>query len=164
MIAVPLEAGLEKTEEMRRHLLVIQTNAESADLAITVDAVEGGDYVNNARIEARHDGRTLPLEQVAPGRYAGRLPWTGGSGEVVLVSEGEVVARTRAGGPDPEYVDVDGAALLADVALRSGGRVVETGETYEARLATDRRHLWPYLAVAGLALFMLELVWRRRMA
>ena len=47
---------------------------------------------------------------------------------------------------------------------RSGGRVVETGETYEARLATDRRHLWPYLAVAGLALFMLELVWRRRMA
>lgn len=137
---------------------------EGADLAITVDAVEGGDYVNNARIEARHDGRTLLLEQVAPGRYTGRLPWSGGSGEVVLVSEGEVVARTRAGGPDPEYMDVDGAALLADVALRSGGRVVEPGEAYEARLATDRRHLWPYFAVAGLALFMVELVWRRRTA
>lgn len=137
---------------------------EGADLAITVDAVEGGDYVNNARIEARHDGRTLLLEQVAPGRYTGRLPWSGGSGEVVLVSEGEVVARTRAGGPDPEYMDVDGAALLADVALRSGGRMVEPGEAYEARLATDRRHLWPYFAVAGLALFMVELVWRRRTA
>ena len=137
---------------------------EGADLLVTVDAVEGGDYVNNARIEARHDGRQLFLEQVAPGRYAGRLPWTGGTGEVVLVSDGEVVARTRASGPDPEYADMDGAALLTNVALRSGGRVVQAGETYEAELATDRRHLWPYLAVAGLALFMLELVWRRRVA
>lgn len=137
---------------------------DGAEMVVTVDAVEGGDYVNNARIEARHDGRLMFLEQVAPGRYSGRLPWTGGTGEVVLVSEGEVVARTRALGPDPEYADVDGAALLTNVALRSGGRVVQPGELYEAQLATDRRHLWPYLAVAGLALFMLELVWRRRVA
>ncbi len=135
---------------------------QGADLVVTVDAVEGGDYVNNARIEARHDGRTLGLEQVAPGRYTGRLPWTGGTGEVVLVSEGEVVARTRASGPDPEYAEVDGAQLLASVALRSGGTVLEAGQPYEAELASGRRHLWPYLAVAALALFMIELVWRRR--
>lgn len=133
-----------------------------ADLVVTVDAVEGGDYVNNARIEARHDGRVLGLEQVAPGRYTGRLPWTGGTGEVVLVSEGEVVSRTRVTGPDPEYADVDGAALLADVALRSGGRVLQVGERYEAQLSSGRRHLWPYFAVLALALFMAELVWRRR--
>ena len=137
---------------------------EGGDLVITVDAVEAGDYVNNARIEAREGGRSVNLEQVAPGRYVGRLPWTGGAGEVVLVSAGEVVARTRASGPDPEYADLDGAALLRSVAERSGGTVVEAGSTYEARLATGRRHLWPYLAVAGLALFMLELVWRRRTA
>jgi hypothetical protein len=137
---------------------------DGADVVVTVDAVEGGDYVNNARIEARHDGRALDLEQVAPGRYVGRLPWTGGTGEVVLVSLGEVVARTRVSGPDPEYADVDGAALLASVAQRSGGRVLQPNEPYEAQLATGRHHLWPYLAVAALALFMLELVWRRRVA
>ncbi len=137
---------------------------DGADVVVTVDAVEGGDYVNNARIEARHDGRALDLEQVAPGRYVGRLPWTGGTGEVVLVSAGEVVARTRVSGPDPEYADVDGAALLASVAQRSGGRVLQPTEPYEAQLATGRHHLWPYFAAAALALFMLELVWRRRLA
>lgn len=132
------------------------------DMIITLDAVEAGDYVNNARIEARHDGRTVSLEQVAPGRYEGRLPWTGGTSEVVLVSEGEVVSRARVTGPDPEYADVDGAALLTNVALRSGGAVVQPRQYYEAELSTTRRHLWPYFAIAGLALFMVELVWRRR--
>src|SRR5690606_19973283 len=106
------------------------------DMIITLDAVEAGDYVNNARIEARHDGRTVSLEQVAPGRYEGRLPWTGGTSEVVLVSEGEVVSRARVTGPDPEYADVDGAALLTNVALRSGGAVVQPGQYYEAELST----------------------------
>lgn len=137
---------------------------DGADLVVTVDAVEGGDYVNNARIEARHDGRSLQLEQVAPGRYSARLPWTGGTGEVVLVAESEVVARARVSGPDPEYADVGGAALLANVAQRSGGTVITAGEPYEARLATGRHHLWPYLALVALALFILELVWRRRVA
>lgn len=132
------------------------------ELLITLDAVEGGDYVNNARIEARHDGRSVGLEQVAPGRYEGRLPWSGGTSEVVLVSEGEVVSRARVTGPDPEYADVDGAALLANVAQRSGGMVVQPGQVYEAELSATRRQLWPYFAVAGLALFMVELVWRRR--
>jgi len=136
---------------------------EGAELVVTLDAVENGDYVNNARVEARHAGRSAPLEQVAPGRYRARLPWSAaGGGEVVLASEGEVVARARVSGPDPEYADLDGAALLADVAERTGGRVVRPEEPYAASLTTARLQLWPYLAAAGLALFMLELVWRRR--
>ncbi len=133
------------------------------ELLVTLDAVENGDYVNNARIEARHAGASAPLEQVAPGRYRARLPWSAAGGsEVVLASEGEVVARARVTGPDPEYADVDGPALLASVAERTGGRVVSPEEPYTAALATVERHLWPWLALAGLGLFMLELVWRRR--
>jgi len=48
------------------------------------------------------------------------------------------------------------------VAERTGGRVVRPEEPYAASLTTARLQLWPYLAAAGLALFMLELVWRRR--
>lgn len=132
------------------------------DLRVTVDAVEAGDYVNNARIEARYAGSRVGLEQVAPGRYEGSLPWRAGSGEVVLAAEGEVVARTRVSGPDPEYAAIDGAALLANVAERSGGQVVTASAPYEAELTAGRHHLWPYLVTAGLALFMLELLWRRR--
>jgi hypothetical protein len=134
------------------------------DVVVTVDAVEAGAYVNNARIEARYAGLSVNLEQTAPGRYQARLPWRSAVGEVVLASGGEVVARAQVTGPDPEYADMDGAALLADVAERSGGRVLTLGQPYSADLTGGRRQLWPYFAVAALALFILELWWRRRLA
>lgn len=134
------------------------------EVKLTIDAVEDGEYVNNARIEGRLGGRSVLLEQVAPGRYQGRIPWsvTGGS-EVVFASSGEVVARAQVSGSDPEYADIDGGALLASVALRTGGNVINPELPYDPPLAAAKRHLWPYFTIAALALFMLELLWRRRL-
>src|SRR5690606_5721795 len=84
---------------------------------VVVDAVRGGEYVNNERLEARFAGTTTVLEQVAPGRYSGAIPWSEGAGAEVVVSvAGDVVARAAVGGVDPEYATIDGQELLATVA------------------------------------------------
>lgn len=129
---------------------------------VTLDAVDGGAYVNNARVEARLGGQITQLQQVGPGRYEGSLPYSGEVSQVVLASEGEVVARARVRGPDPEFAEVDGKALLQRVAEQSGGLVVAAGEPYAPTLVGDERWLWRYFALAGAALFMLELILRRR--
>lgn len=134
------------------------------EVQLVIDAVEDGEYVNNARIEGRFGGKSVLLEQVAPGRYQGRVPWSASAGsEVVFAASGEVVARAQVSGPDPEYADVDGAALLASVALRTGGNVINPELPYDPPMTAGRRQLWPYFTLAALALFLLELVWRRRL-
>ncbi len=131
------------------------------ELEVVVDAVRGGEYVNGERLVARYGGRAVELEQVGPGRYLGRLPWTPGGGQDVVVSRGaELVARAAVAGPDPEFADVDGEALLAAVARRTGGSVV-VGDAYAPELAGAGRSLWQPLLVAALVTFLLELVWRR---
>lgn len=128
---------------------------------VTLDAVEDGAYVNNARIDARLGGVSARLEQVAPGRYEGHLPYGGGGGSVILASEGEVVARARITGPDPEFAELDGAAILSRVASVSGGRVVSPESAYAPPLGASKRHLWQFFALFAAALFLLELVVRR---
>ncbi|MCC6310956.1 MAG: VWA domain-containing protein [Trueperaceae bacterium] len=128
---------------------------------ITLDAVRDGVYLNDLRAEARFGTAGTTLEQVAPGRYQGTVPWRGDAGADVVVAVGnELVARTRVTGPDPEYADVDGAALLAGVAQRTGGQVVDP-ETYRPALGSVRRSVWRWPVGAALALFMLELALRR---
>lgn len=135
---------------------------DGAELAIVVDAVRAGEYVNGERIEARYEGAVTILDQVAPGRYVGRLPWRpANGGEVVLAAGGEVVARARVSGPDPEFADVDGAALLRTVAERTGGAVLDPTVPYAPALASTRFPLWQWPAAFALALFLIELVWRR---
>lgn len=128
---------------------------------ITLDAVRDGVYLNDLRAEARFGTAGTTLEQVAPGRYQGTVPWRGDAGADVVVAVGnELVARTRVTGPDPEYADVDGAVLLAEVAQRTGGQVVDP-ETYRPALGAVRRSVWQWPVGAALALFMLELALRR---
>src|SRR5690606_21032073 len=55
---------------------------------------------------------------------------------------------------------VDGAALLATVAQRTGGQVV-TGPEYQPPASGQRSSLWPFAVGAGLLLFLGELAWRR---
>src|SRR5690606_22333159 len=57
-------------------------------LQVVVDAVRGGEYVNNERLEARFAGATTVLDQVAPGRYSGSVPWREGGGSEVVVAVG----------------------------------------------------------------------------
>lgn len=130
-------------------------------VTITLDAVRDGVYLNDLRAEARFGTAGTTLEQVAPGRYQGTVPWRGDAGADVVVAVGnELVARTRVTGPDPEYADVDGAALLAGVAQRTGGQVVDP-ETYRPTLGSVRRPVWQWPVGAALVLFMLELALRR---
>lgn len=138
-----------------------QVTRDGPELVIVVDAVRGGDYVDNEVLEARFAGISAVLEQVAPGRYSGRLPYDerGGS-EVVVSAAGDVVARSRVAGPDPEFAAGGGHDLLALVAERTGGLVVGTG-VYEPELVTRRTPLWPLPVSLGLGLFIFELAYRR---
>jgi len=134
---------------------------DGTELRLVVDAVRGGEYVNNERLEARFGGATVLLDQVAPGRYVGQLPWREGAGsEVVFSVGGEVVARAQAAGPDPEFAQVDGAALLSSIAQRTGGEVVSS-TLYAPPMSGRRAPLWPLAAGAALALFLVELGHRR---
>ncbi|MFO7545043.1 MAG: VWA domain-containing protein [Trueperaceae bacterium] len=135
---------------------------DGAELAVVVDAVRAGEYVNGERIEARYAGAVTVLDQVAPGRYVGRLPWRpANGGEVVLAAGGEVVARARIAGPDPEFADVDGEGLLRTIAERTGGVVFDPSQPYAPALASTRLPLWQWPAALALFLFLLELIWRR---
>lgn len=131
------------------------------ELRVVVDAVRGGEYVDNERLEARFAGVTTLLEQVAPGRYSGAVPWSDGAGSEVVVSvAGNVVARAAVTGADPEFADVDGAALLATVSARTGGSAV-TGESYLPLAGTSQRPLWHFALLGAVLLFLAELTWRR---
>ncbi len=144
--------------------LVYQARAkrDGGALQVVVDAVKGGEYVNNETLTARFDGSVTTMEQVAPGRYQARLPYSAGSSGDVVVSEGsEVVARAGVGGPDPEFADGNGGALLAEIARRTGGTVVTEPGPYAPAVGGSRVPLWPPLAAAALLLFLVELLARR---
>lgn len=138
-----------------------QVTRDGPELVVVVDAVRGGDYVDNEVLEARFAGIAANLEQVAPGRYVGRLPFAERGGDEVVVSAGgDVVARSRITGPDPEFADRGGHDLLALIAERTGGEVL-SGGPYQPRLITRRAPLWPLPVGLALALFVGELAYRR---
>lgn len=138
-----------------------QVTRDGSELAIVVDAIRGGDYVDNEPLQARFAGTAVSLDQVAPGRYTGRLPYvqTGGD-EVVVSNAGDVVARARIAGADPEFETSGGHTLLETIAERTGGDVVGPG-AYQPRLVTRRSPLWPVPALAAFGVFLAELVYRR---
>ncbi|MDQ3459284.1 MAG: VWA domain-containing protein [Deinococcota bacterium] len=135
--------------------------SEGGRARVVVDAVQDGEYVSGERLEARYDGRSVPLSQTAPGRYEAALEGASSGGSVVIVSGSEIVARGAVNTPNPEF-DAEGAeALLSEIARRSRGeRLIEPGR-YEPPMSASAVAIWPWLAVAGLLLFTLELVYRR---
>jgi len=132
-----------------------------AALEVVVDAVDAGAYVNDRPLVARFQGVEVALQQVAPGRYLGVLPVRGSGGTVVVADGADVVARRAVATPDPEFADADGAAWLAELAARSGGRVVERGAPYEPPGAPTAAPLWAWPALLALLLALIEFAWRR---
>jgi Ca-activated chloride channel homolog len=130
-------------------------------LEVVVDAVDGGAYVNDRPLVARFQGSEAVLRQVAPGRYQGLLPVRGSGGTVVVADGADVVARRSVATPDPEFADVDGAALLADLAGRSGGDVVDPSRPYRPPGAAAAAPLWAWPALLALLLALAEFAWRR---
>jgi Mg-chelatase subunit ChlD len=134
---------------------------EGNRLHIVVDAVQDGQYVNSERLEARYDGAQMVLSQTAPGRYEGTLDTPASGGSVVIVRGSDIVARSAVNTPNPEF-DAEGAeALLTEIARRSRGEMIPEPGLYQPPMSTSAVAIWPWLASAGLMLFMLELVYRR---
>ncbi len=139
----------------------ITSERRDARLEVVVDAVRDGAYVNDARLSARFQGQQVALQQVAPGRYSAQLDVTGSGGTLVVSDGQDVVARRQVATPDPEFAPGDGAAVLAGLAERTGGIVIERAETYRPEGAQRLTPVWVWPALLALALFLAELAWRR---
>lgn len=131
------------------------------EVQVVVDAVRNGEYVNDKRLQLRYAGATVELEQVGPGRYEGRLPLAGDGGNLLVVDGDEVVASSSLSLTASEFDTGDGEALLESVAERSGGTFYRELESYAPTMPDERQPWWPYPALAGLLLFVLELLLRR---
>ena len=60
-----------------------------------------------------------------------------------------------------EFATDNGEALLSLIAERTGGQIIEVGATYAPMIPNERAPLWPFVALVGLGLFVLELTLRR---
>jgi hypothetical protein len=146
---------------------------QGSTLRVTVDATDGKSYINGERLTLEFtptggDGGTAPtvvsIPQTAPGRYE------------LVTDTRPGVARVRRGGrqtldtfavPEryaPEFDTIgNDRAALAELARRTGGRVIEPGDTRRLELPFPRRAvpLAPWLATAGAAMICAGLVrWR----
>lgn len=131
------------------------------ELRIVVDAIDNGEYINGAQLQARLAGRSVDLEQVAPGRYEGRLEGDVNEGTVLVVEGNQVVARAPVETPAAEFDTSSGARLLVDISSRSGGETLVSLNGYDPSLERQGQPLWPELALIALALFLTELSLRR---
>ncbi|TVR91862.1 MAG: VWA domain-containing protein [Trueperaceae bacterium] len=153
--------GVVRWLQARPDQYTVTTNRSGARLEVVVDAVRDGAYVNDARLTARFQGQQVALQQVAPGRYAAHLDVSGSGGTMVIADAQDVVARRQVATPDPEFAPIDGSAVLADLAARTGGTVIGDPAAYRPPATQQWSPVWVWPAVAALALFLVELLWRR---
>jgi len=139
------------------------TTRDEGGLKVVVDAVRNGEYVNGERLTARYEGEETDLEQVAPGRYEGRLETPAVGGTVVVSSGGEVVARSPVEVPSGEFNTEGASVLLQEIAARTGGQIIEEAGRYAPPMPPQETPIWPPLALAGFGVFLLELIARRFM-
>ncbi len=153
-------------------------------LLLTADGVTAnGQPVDLAATEATlttSAGRQIPvtLRQVAPGRYQQRLQLVDAGAYPVQATQdrGNEPAETAITGliwPYPAEYGLPepgtGAALLQQIAALTGGRTFLLGQSWLAATsvsASDQTalptvELWPWLLLAALALWPLEIAWRR---
>jgi len=155
---------------------------------ITPGAVRGASRTLGVSIEARDaqgryrdqlkpdlkvvaaDGTTAQItaRQVAPGRYEGSLIADATQALTIsLVGDDASGAAVRLVLPDPqaEYrFRAPDEALLASIARATGGTVQPTAESLTKTSGvqqTARRALWPWLVVAGLLLWLADILLRR---
>ncbi len=133
---------------------------EGTQLHVVVDAVKNGDYINDKLLELRYGSETAALEQSAPGRYEVFIPAKADAETLLVVDGTDIVARTQLLGSS-EFDNQNGQTLLQTISERTGGNVLNTLEGYKPITTRAERDLWPYFALAGLALFLLELLLRR---
>jgi len=163
--------------------LTVDTRAEGEEVVIGADATDAdGRYVNSAPITGTlvtPEGHSFAvrLPQVGPGRYEVRVTAAAPGAYRLALSQPRAggVNATRDGGfavpYSAEYIPASGgAALLSDVASLTGGTTLASGATGAAignatagavpgaaGTITRYREYWPWFALAGLVLFLLDL-------
>ena len=134
---------------------------EGNRLRVVVNAVKDGEYLADERLFARYHGTEARLEQTGPGRYEALLDTPPQGGNVVISKRGDIVARSPVGFP-PAALDPEGAGdRLREIAQLSGGSEIVATELYDPALGRARVSAWPWFAIAGMTVFLLEL-WSRR--
>jgi hypothetical protein len=144
---------------------------QGSTLRVSVDATDGKTFLNGERLTlefasgaATDASAALPIPQTAPGRY--ELTTDAHRGIVRIRRGGRQTLETfvvpERYAPEFDAVGNDRAAL-AELARRTGGRVIEPGDTRRLDLPFPRRavSLCSWLATAGAALVCAGLIrWR----
>jgi Mg-chelatase subunit ChlD len=184
--ALPRLLGQLVREHMRQDRegeLALQARVEGDDLVVALDALDHGDrFLNGLESKVTLEGPLavqpgerdrveVPLEQRAPGFYAGRVPLdrVGSFALRGLHSfDGELVARSTAQVTRPYPAELaalgpDAASLAAASVLTSGAPLARAEGLFDARgKKVDRfEPLWPKLLLAGIGLWLLDLLVRR---
>jgi Ca-activated chloride channel homolog len=134
---------------------------EGTELHVIVDAVKDGEYLNDKQLELRYGGQSVTLEQSAAGRYEASVERQADAQSLLVVDGNEIVARSTLRGQGSEFATANGAVLLRTLAERSGGQIITDLSEYQPVTVANDRPVWMYFALAGLGLFMLELLLRR---
>jgi Ca-activated chloride channel homolog len=134
---------------------------EGTELHVIVDAVKDGQYLNDKTLELRYGGDTVALEQSAAGRYEVSVPRQADAQTLLVVDGTDIVARSNLQSQGSEFETAGGEQLLRSIAERSGGQVITDLTEYQPLTVANDRPIWMYFALAGLGLFVLELVLRR---
>jgi uncharacterized membrane protein len=167
--------------------VLVRTRTEGDLAVIELEASEDDSgFINYLNTDARilaPDGsvENLELQQIGPGRYRGEFPVLDSGAYLVNVgfpvrgTNGEVVIRNVQGAVSVPYAKEfrsvrDNGALLATVADRTGGRVIEIDTLPESIDLYDRvdleiplapKRVWDLLAIIAAALFLLDVATRR---
>jgi uncharacterized membrane protein len=158
--------------------LTLQRGRTEGTAEAVVDAVDqDGKFVNflepsGTLLRPDLEGRSLVFSQVGPGRYKATFPTDKSGGYVVNVryreKGGEYLLRGGYVPPyQPEYHRFeDNAALLAAVAERTGGRVIEPSKAVDFFAPTTEvtytsRILWPLLVMLAVILLPVDVFLRR---
>lgn len=146
---------------------------------VVVDAVSERDRFDNGLVSElsvraagqRDQGRTVPLRQVAPGRYEADVPLDQFGAFTLHAThrrDGRVFAESRGQVTNPyprEYaVTTGGVALLEAVARATGGEIDPApARVWDARGETTTRvkPRWMWFAGAAVALLLVDLLLRR---
>lgn len=167
--------------------VLVRTRTEGDLAIIELEASEDDSgFINYLNTDARvlapgGDVEDLELQQVGPGRYRGEFPVAESGAYLVNVgfpvrgADGEVVVRNVQGAVSVPYAKEfrsvrDNGALLATVADRTGGRVIELDAEPDSIDLFDRvdleiplapKRVWDLLAIIAAGLFLLDVATRR---
>ena len=139
----------------------VQVDQEKNKLHVVVDAVKNGAYVNNRPLTLRYLGVENPLEQTGPGRYEGSVLASETSGTMLIADVNNIVARTPVSYLPREFDQTVAKNTLFTLAERTGGDIYDDLSKYSPYSSSSSVHLWPYLALTTLLIFLLELMLRR---